>query len=114
MRWHDTIASKCRYGEIAERIFGNMEIIWESSYEDWQGSANILATNGINFYHYEWCYGSCSGCDDWEARSLSSEQIEDEMRAGLAVLKDLDTAKKYVQGTGMESAFLEWSKNQAN
>jgi len=29
---------------------------------------------------YEWSYGSCSGCDDWEARRLSDVEIEREMR----------------------------------
>lgn len=80
MRWADTIASKCRYGEVAETVFGMAEIIWEHSEDDYQGTANILALfpDG-RFAHYEWTYGSCSGCDTWEAAGLTDDEIAAEM-----------------------------------
>jgi hypothetical protein len=87
MNWEHTQASQCRYGEVAGNIFWDADIIWENSNADWQGFANLLAsmTDGT-FVHYSWTYGSCSGCDEWEARGLSEEEIEEEMRSGFAEL----------------------------
>ena len=81
MRWDQTIAAQCRYGNIAERIFGEADIIWEHSEENWQGHVNVLArfTDGT-FGHYEYTYGSCAGCDEWEDRGLSHDEIEQIMR----------------------------------
>lgn len=69
MKYRDTVACSCRYGDVAYDIFCDADIIWENSYNDWQGSAEVLAhmSNG-SFAHYEWDYGSCSGCDTWEAQ----------------------------------------------
>jgi len=81
MKWNETIANQCRYGEVAERIWGTSEILWEQSYADYQGEAVILALMPDGqLCFYEWTYGSCSGCDDWEYRCLSDSEIEQEMR----------------------------------
>jgi hypothetical protein len=80
MRWQDTVASRCRYGENAGRIWGDWEIIWEESMDDYQGYAKFLAKKDKKYCFYEWSYGSCSGCDAWEDRGLNDAQIEDEMR----------------------------------
>lgn len=97
MRWEKTVASGCRYGEVAERIFGNAEIIWENSENDYQGFANVLAhmPDGT-FVHYEWTYGSCSGCDEWEARELDEDQVEEEMRSAMAILPNKNALMKYL------------------
>ena len=39
MKWSDTTASKCRYGEIAGEIWGGWDVIWECSSDDYQGHA---------------------------------------------------------------------------
>ena len=102
MRWQETQANKCRYGEIAERIFGEADIIWEHSEVDYQGYATVLAAfpDGT-FAHYFWSYGSCSGCDDWENRHLSDDQVEAEMRQGMAVIKDVPTLRRYLHLEGV-------------
>lgn len=96
MKWNETEASKCRYGWIAGNIFGEAEILWESSYADYQGNADIFALmpDGT-FVHYEWTYGSCSGCDEWEDRGLTDEEIEKEMRDTMAVLTTPEAAIEY-------------------
>lgn len=101
MKWEETVASQCRYGGIAERLFGQAEIIWECSENDYQGHANILAhmPDG-QFAHYEWTYGSCSGCDDWENRCLTHDQIEAEMREHTAWLPDAQAMLRYVHLEG--------------
>lgn len=81
MKYNETTAYQCRYGEVAERIWGTSEILWEQSYADYQGEAAILALMPDGqLCFYEWTYGSCSGCDGWEAAGLSDEEIEQEMR----------------------------------
>jgi hypothetical protein len=80
MEWHETIASKCRYGDIAKKIWEDWNILWEDSEDDYQGHATILAEGGGKYSFYEWWYGSCSGCDTWEAANMSDEDVEKEMR----------------------------------
>jgi len=80
MRWEDTEAAECRYGDIAGEIWGDWEIIWENSEADYQGSASFIAYKDGTYVYYEWDYGSCSGCDTWEAANYTDEQIEKEMR----------------------------------
>ena len=80
MKWSETTANKCRYGDVAEKIWGNWEILWEDSEDNYQGHATILAHRGNRYCFYEWWYGSCSGCDGWESDGLTDEQIEKEMR----------------------------------
>lgn len=101
MKWTETVASTARYGGVAERIFRDADIIWEQSEADYQGSCNVLAhmPDG-SFVHYEWSYGSCSGCDEWEANGLDDDQIEAEMRRAMGVLPDLETARRYFRLDG--------------
>lgn len=96
MLWHETIASRCRYGDIAGRIFGDAEIVCERSEDDYQGCAKVLARlrNG-DFILYEWTYGSCSGCDDWDARDLSADAIEVEMRRDTVTFNTIGEVERY-------------------
>jgi hypothetical protein len=131
MKWDETIASECRYGDVAKRIFGDAEIIWEHSLDDYQGYVSVLAAmpDG-SFIHYEWTYGSCSGCDEWEDRFGSYwiedddedaenngavKKIEAEMRQGLAILKDRETLKSYLRLEGEhEGAAVPTSNDPTN
>lgn len=47
MKWNETTANECRYGEVAERIWGTSEILWEQSYADYQGEAAIFVDRKI-------------------------------------------------------------------
>ena len=60
MRYDETEACKCRWGDCAEPIFRDLDIIWECSEADYQGSANVLAYNELDdtFVYYGWSYGS--------------------------------------------------------
>jgi hypothetical protein len=80
MKFQDTVAYRCRYGDNAEKIWGEWNILWEDSEADYQGHASILAEREGRYCFYEWWYGSCSGCDTWESAGLSDFDIEDEMR----------------------------------
>ena len=97
MKWEETIASECRYGDVAERLFGKSEVIWENSENDYQGHANVfVALPSGRFAHYEWTYGSCSGCDEWEDRCLSNDQIEEIMRDETVWFDTIEVARKYL------------------
>ena len=112
MKWTETVASKCRYGYLAARLFGDAEIIWEDSEDDYQGHADVLAAlpDG-RFAHYSWTYGSCSGCDEWEDRGLDDDQIEQEMRNATAFLTDRSTVKRYLK---LEGEFADARVPSAN
>ena len=37
MKFDETTASQCRYGNVLERVFGDWDIVWEDSEADYQG-----------------------------------------------------------------------------
>ena len=50
------------------------------SFEEWlrnnpEVDVDVLLSDGRVFSYY-YVYGSCSGCDEWEARNLSCDEIE--------------------------------------
>lgn len=99
--WRKTIASRCRYGDLAGKAFDYPVVIWENSDDDWQGFANFIGRmKDGRFVHYEWTYGSCSGCDEWEAEEYSKEQIIEIMRKHAVYLPDTDTLRRYVKLDG--------------
>lgn len=116
MKWEETIASSCRYGDDAGAIFGDAEIIWENSEADYQGSANLLARfSDGSFAHYSWTYGSCSGCDEWESRDLTPEQVVEEMKNGMAVIPDVEHLKRYLHLEGeYKNALLPTTNSPTN
>ena len=113
MLLRDSIAAQCRYGDIAVRAFGGIsDLIWECSQDDWQGSANILVSiydiEREVFIHYEWHYGSCSGCDDWEGRGLIDFEIIQEMIRDCTQLNSREELERYINLlTGKEQVFEE-------
>jgi hypothetical protein len=107
MKWNETIASECRYGHIAGKIFGNADIIWEDSESGWQGHAKILAAMPDNtFALYYWSYGSCSFCDSWERAEFTGEQIQEEMRKDTSYM-DLNALKKYYKIDDKNYSFVK-------
>ena len=97
MKWNETIASKCRYGDVAQNIWGIAEILWEKSEADYQGSASFVAKMPDGRYcFYEWSYGSCGGCDTWEAAHLSDSEIQQEMDESAAWFDDKEMFEKFI------------------
>jgi len=68
-----------RYTENIPNWFGNLEFVSGTIENDYQGSVELVGTNGEKYYSLSYSYGSCSGCDAWESENLSSEQIEKEI-----------------------------------
>jgi len=81
--------TECRYGEILNGLIGEYdEIFLYAAEADYQGYVKVAWGPGEydyqdkNYYFYEYSYGSCSGCDDWESRGLSNLEIAKEMIEG--------------------------------
>lgn len=81
MKYADSEAARCRYGYILLEDYGNWEIIWEKSEHDYSGSASgaALSPDGMQVLIFEWSYGSCSGCDTWEAQDTPESIIIQQM-----------------------------------
>ena len=96
MKWSDTVANDCRYGDVAALVWGDCDIVWEDSEADYQGHASIVARHPDGtFSFYEWQYGSCSGCDYWEGCELSDAEIEAEMRKDAVYFATAAEAEAY-------------------
>ena len=93
------LTDNSRYSENLDSLLKKLgakkvlDLKFESGY---QGDVDIsvLLKDGRVFSYY-YSYGSCSGCDDWEARSLSDEQIEAEMKREATYFRSIDTYNKY-------------------
>jgi hypothetical protein len=95
VRYQDTIASECRYGEYAAVIWRDMNILWEQAENSYQGYACLLGEDSEGRIHLGgWVYGSCSGCDDWEFRNASSEEIVEDMRRAVMTF---DSPQAYLE-----------------
>lgn len=96
MKWIETEASDCRYGDVAGTIWCNWDILWEDSDVGYQGHASFLAEKDGEYCFYEWWYGSCSGCDSWEAAEFTTKAIRDEMVDTALWLEDKDALLRWL------------------
>jgi len=97
MKWNETVASSCRYGDVAGNVWGDWNILWEDSESDYQGHASFLAEKDGRFCFYEWSYGSCSGCDTWEAEGFDDARVEQEMRDGALWLDTEEQLRNWLE-----------------
>lgn len=62
---------------VIEKLGGGVEFLRKEYEADYQGSVDVdILLNDGRVFSYYYGYGSCSGCDEWEARELSDEEIE--------------------------------------
>ena len=89
----------CRYGEILQALLEELDavvILREVSNCDYQGDVDVdilLSDGRLICYYYS--YGSCSGCDTWEAESLTDEQIKEEMKTGATYFSSFDEYQQW-------------------
>jgi len=95
MKWEDSTAAKCRYGDEVGAAFNKPIVLWERSYADYQGHAKVLCWDQARVVYYEWGYGSCSGCDNWEAQGLEGEKLVLTIRAQGEYFEDAEVLKKF-------------------
>lgn len=93
----------CRYSEFLIKALSDettTEILYLDYTDDYQGHVNIIAkTFDGRIIKYSYNYGSCSGCDTWEAEDLSDQQIIDEM-------------KREMTKFSSEEVYLNWVKQR--
>lgn len=65
-KFEDSEVNYCRWSEYVREHLGEWMVLWDNSYADYQGTAEILATHEGRFAYVKYSYGSCSGCDGWE------------------------------------------------
>ena len=75
-----------RYSENLQSLLdrlGAFKILRESFCDDYQGDVDVdvLLEDG-RVFSYCYSYGSCSGCDTWEAQGLDDAGVEAAMEQG--------------------------------
>jgi hypothetical protein len=93
----NTTVAKCRYGNLCCDLWNTWQVLWFEAESDYQGWAKFLLIKNGEFIFYEYTYGSCSGCDTWEDKSLSPEQIQDEMKKTAMEFKNISTFMKWIE-----------------
>ena len=58
MQWCETIASQCRYGEIAELVWEDWDILWEDSIYHYQGHVSFIAHKEGRYAYFKYSDGS--------------------------------------------------------
>lgn len=73
---------ECRYYDCLPKYLENCDVIEDKSDSDpYSGFLDVIFYDRSNniYYYVEYCYGSCSGCDDWERLDLTPEEITKEI-----------------------------------
>lgn len=93
------LVDEARYSGNLERVVNSLlpkrilRVVFES---DYQGFVDIdIELKDGRVFSYKYYYGSCSGCDDWEDRELTDEQIEKEMLKESTIFKNLESYLKW-------------------
>ena len=91
----------CRYGDILLNLLKhlNTKEILNLSYEnDYQGYVDIdaLLEDG-RILSYKYYYGSCAGCDEWEALNISNIEIEEVMMKEATFFDNIDQYNKWLK-----------------
>lgn len=88
-----------RYSDNLEKVINDLngkEILrldYESCYQGYV-DIDVLLKDG-RVFSYVYYYGSCPGCDDWEDRELTDEEIEKEMLEEGTIFKDIDSYQEW-------------------
>jgi len=90
---------RARYSEILQTVLTTIgaKVLLHKDYEsDYQGYVDIsvLLDDG-RVYSYQYSYGSCSGCDEWEAESYSDEKIEQIMMDEATIFDNIEQYNEY-------------------
>jgi hypothetical protein len=105
-----SLCEGARYSENLEVVINGLNplCVLNLNYcSDYQGDVNIdvLLANGSVFI-YDYSYGSCSGCDDWESRSLADDEIEEEM-LNSAVIYSINDYMEFMKKRQMNAKLKE-------
>lgn len=103
-----------RWFEEVKAALPDGEVVFSTGTDDYQGSVAIVARlDDGRWLHYDWSYGSCSGCDAWESRVHGGEEggreaVLEEIRNGAAILDAAHFADYLV---GCRAAKASWLRD---
>ena len=121
--FEETGISGCRYSsdfaELIEKMGDAEKILKERHEADYQGFADVdvLLLDG-RVVSYTWSFGSCSGCDGWEA-AMENLPYDDERRRDFVLLdmekeitifKSLETYIEWRETINVEAKLTRWEK----
>lgn len=88
-----------RYSSHLEDVLAKLQAVevlrveYESDYQGFVDIDVLLADGRV--FTYKYWYGSCSGCDEWESRELSSEEICEEMLKEATLYPNIELYKEW-------------------
>jgi hypothetical protein len=102
-----------RYSDALETVINDLKPLhlkWLDYESNWQGyvEIDVLLENG-QVFSYEYTYGSCSGCDEWESRGLSDYEIQEEMIKGAVIYSSMETYMKGIGSKRQDKATTLWN-----
>lgn len=93
------LTDNARYSDNLDELLHDLKVkkILDLKYEsDYQGFVDVSALlKDGRVFSYLYYYGSCSGCDEWEAENLTDDEIKAEMKRGATYFKSVDTYNKF-------------------
>lgn len=94
------LKTEARYCEQLESLLnklGAIKILKEDGEADYSGQVSVdaLLSDG-RVFSYEYYYGSCSGCDEWEDLELIDEKIEETMAKEATFFANEEEYKTYL------------------
>lgn len=99
-----------RYSDCLDEL-GGIEVIRLDYEDDYQGHIDVdVLLNDGRVFSYCYSYGSCSGCDEWESRGMSYDQIIDTMRDECTIFSNRYSYNRWrreVEGINTPENFLD-------
>jgi len=95
----DKYRYSARYTDCLDRIIHKLNGVkilrleYDNGYQGFVDVDVLLTDKRV--FSYKYTYGSCSGCDEWESRDLSSSEIENEMLKEATLFSDEYSYKKW-------------------
>ena len=107
----NNLLSKARYSENLAEVLVSLSaerILYCKFVADWQGEVDIdvLLRDGRVFSYY-YNYGSCSGCDEWEAKDYSDSEINQIMEKEATFFDDIQQYSDWEKVAGIRKKVQE-------
>ena len=103
---------EARWSEMVREALPDGEVVFSTGRNDYQGSVAIVAKlDDGRWLHYDWSYGSCSGCDHWENvmgwddDAERRQEVINEIQNGAAIM---DAAHFADYLCGIKAAGADW------
>lgn len=93
------LTENARYSYILDEVInliGGKEVLRIEYESDWSGYVDIdVLLDDNRVFSYKYNYGSCSGCDEWEANELDKNDIKEIMLQESTIFDNIDSYNKW-------------------